>query len=111
MDGGNSVSVSDVDLMVIHQGKLSEEMTSAISRAIYPLWDAKLEVGHSILTYRECIRLAVTDFRVFTSLLDSRFLLGSRSFYQLFQEAFWSRMDREATGFIGQIPYFQEGTG
>lgn len=94
---------SDVDLMVIHQGKLSDEMKGVISRAIYPLWDAKLEVGHSILTYRECIRLAVTDFRVFTSLLDSRFLLGSRSFYQLFQEAFWSRIHREQPSLLGKF--------
>lgn len=94
---------SDVDLMVIHQGKLSQEMKGVISRAIYPLWDARLEVGHSILTYRECIRLAVTDFRVFTSLLDSRFLLGSRSFYQLFQEAFWSRISREGASLLGRF--------
>ncbi len=94
---------SDVDLMVIHQGKLSPEMKDIISRAIYPLWDAKLEVGHSILTYRECIRLAVTDFRVFTSLVDSRFLLGSRSFYDLFQEAFWSRMYREQSSLLGRF--------
>ncbi|MBW1782339.1 MAG: [protein-PII] uridylyltransferase [Deltaproteobacteria bacterium] len=94
---------SDVDLMVIHQGKLSREMTDVISRAIYPLWDAKLEVGHSVLTYRECIRLAVTDFRVFTSLLDSRFLLGSRSFYDLFREAFWSRIHREKPSLLGKF--------
>jgi [protein-PII] uridylyltransferase len=94
---------SDVDLMVIHQGKLSEEMKGVISRAIYPLWDAKLEVGHSILTYRECIRLAVTDFRVFTSLLDSRFVMGSRSFYRLFQEAFWSRIQRERASLLGKF--------
>jgi len=94
---------SDVDLMVIHQGKLSEEMKGVISRSIYPLWDAKLEVGHSILTYRECIRLAVTDFRVFTSLLDSRFLMGSRSFYRLFKEAFWSRIQREQTALLSRF--------
>jgi len=94
---------SDVDLMVIHQGKLSEEMKAVISRAIYPLWDARLEVGHSILTYRECIRLAVSDFRVFTSLLDSRFLLGSRSFFQLFQEAFRSRIYRERASLLGRF--------
>jgi [protein-PII] uridylyltransferase len=94
---------SDVDLMVIHPGRLSEAMQKVISRAIYPLWDAKLEVGHSILTYRECIRLAVTDFRVFTSLLDSRFLMGSPSFYRLFQEAFWSRIRREQPRLLGRF--------
>ncbi len=94
---------SDVDLMVIHQGKLSDTMASAISRVIYPLWDAKLEVGHSILTYRECIRLAVTDFRVFTSLLDSRYLMGSLTFFRLFQEAFWSRIQREQDALLSRF--------
>ncbi|MDZ7695809.1 MAG: [protein-PII] uridylyltransferase [Deltaproteobacteria bacterium] len=91
---------SDVDLMVIHRGKLSTEAEAMISRAIYPLWDARLDVGQSILTYRECIRLAVSDFRVFTSLMDSRFLLGSLSFYRLFQDAFWSRIHREQSSLL-----------
>ncbi|MFH1950644.1 MAG: [protein-PII] uridylyltransferase [Pseudomonadota bacterium] len=94
---------SDIDLMVIHRGRLSPQINEYISHAIYPLWDARLEVGHSILTYRECIRLAVTDFRVFTSLVDSRFLLGSRSFYELFQEAFWSRIYRERDSLLSKF--------
>ena len=50
---------SDVDLMVIHQGRLSPEMSEIISKTLYALWDAKLDVGHSILTIRECSRLAM----------------------------------------------------
>ncbi len=91
---------SDVDLMVIHREKLSDGVKEMVARAIYPLWDARLDVGQSILTYRECIRLAMNDFRVFTSLIDSRFLLGNRSFYHLFQDAFWSRIDRERSSLL-----------
>jgi len=94
---------SDVDLMVIHQGNLSPQMEQVIRDALYPLWDAKLEVGYSILTFRECIRLAMTDFRMLTSLVDSRFLLGSRAFYRLYQEAFWSRMAREKDSLLGRF--------
>ena len=86
---------SDVDLMVIHGPRPSPKMSEIIRRALYPLWDAKLEVGHTILTFRECIRLALNDFRMLTAVLDSRFLHGSRSFYRLFQEAFWARTYRE----------------
>lgn len=86
---------SDVDLMVIHRPRLSEKMSEIIRKALYPLWDAKLEVGYTILTIQECIRLALNDFKMLTSVLDSRFLLGSRSFYRLFQEAFWARIYRE----------------
>jgi [protein-PII] uridylyltransferase len=99
---------SDVDLMVIHQGRLSPEMNKIIPRAIYPLWDAKLEVGHSIQTVQGCIRLALNDFRVLTSLMDGRFLLGSRSFYRLFEEAFWSRIYRERKSFLKQFLDYQQ---
>jgi len=99
---------SDVDLMVIHQGKLSPEMRDIILRILYPLWDAKLEVGHSILTVQECIRLSLNDFRVLTSVMDGRFLLGSSSFYRLFQEAFWARIYREKRSFLKQFLIYQE---
>ncbi len=99
---------SDVDLMVIHQGKLSHEMHGIIPRALYPLWDAKLEVGHSVLTVQECIRLCLNDFRVLTSVMNQRFLLGSRSFHRLFEEAFWARIYREKKSFLKQFLIYQE---
>lgn len=86
---------SDVDLMVIHQGVLPSEMDQRISRALYPLWDVRLDVGHAVLTFRECVRLALQDFRMLLSLMDARFLLGARAYFDLFQEAFRSRIERE----------------
>jgi [protein-PII] uridylyltransferase len=99
---------SDVDLMVIHRDRLSPEMSRVISHVIYPLWDAKLDVGQTILTVPECVRLAMSDFRVMTSLLDARFLLGSRSFYRLFQVAFWSRLEREKRALLQEFLLFQK---
>jgi len=99
---------SDVDLMVVHQGRLSQEMNEIIPRALYPLWDAKLDVGYSILTVQECIRLSRNDFRVLTSVMDARFLLGSRAFYRLFQVAFWSRIDREKNSLLNQFLIHQK---
>ena len=99
---------SDVDLMVIHQGSLSPEMDDIISRTLYALWDAKLDVGHSILTTHECIRLAMNDFRVLTSVMDGHFLLGSRLFFRLFQGAFWSKIEREKESILNQFLIFQE---
>jgi [protein-PII] uridylyltransferase len=99
---------SDVDLMVIHKGSLSPEMNEIITRILYSLWDAKLEVGHSILTVQECIRLAMNDFRVLTSVMDGRFMLGSRPFFRLFQIAFWSRIEREKESLFKQFLVFQE---
>jgi len=94
---------SDIDLMVIHQGGLPPRLEQVIRRALYPLWDAKLEVGHSILTFQECMRLAMEDFKMATALMDSRYLLGSHSYYRLYREAFWSRMAREKSGLLGKF--------
>ncbi len=99
---------SDVDLMVVHQGRLSPEMSEIIPRALYPLWDAKLDVGHSVLTVQECVRLSRSDFRVLTSVMDARFLLGSRAFYRLFEVAFWSRIEREKDSLLNQFLIHQE---
>lgn len=99
---------SDVDLMVIHQERLVPEMGEVISRALYPLWDAKLEVGHSVLTVQEAMRLSGNEFQVLTALLDARFLLGSRATYRLFEAAFWSRLTREKDSLLGQFLNHQQ---
>jgi [protein-PII] uridylyltransferase len=99
---------SDVDLLVVHKDRLSPEMSEIISHVLHCLWDAKLDVGHSVLTVQECNRLAMSDFRFLTSVLDARFLLGSRSFYRLFQAAFWSKLDREKSAVLKQFLIHQQ---
>jgi len=94
---------SDIDLMVIYRGRLSSEIKEIVLGGLYPLWDAKLEVGHTILTTQECIRLVVNDFNVLTSVMNARFLLGSRAFYRLFEEAFWARIDREKRSLLNRF--------
>ena len=78
-------------------------MKEVVLRGLYPLWDANLEVGYAILTIQECIHLAMNDFRALTSVMDARFLLGSRAFFLLFEEAFWSRIDREKKSLLNQF--------
>jgi [protein-PII] uridylyltransferase len=67
------------------------------------LWDAKLEVGQTVLTVQECIRQMRNDFRTLTSVMDARFLLGSRSFYQLFEETVWANIERERRHILGEV--------
>jgi [protein-PII] uridylyltransferase len=94
---------SDIDLMIVYRGGLSPEMRQVILRGVYPLWDADLEVGYNIVTIQECIHLAMNDFRVLTSVMDARFLLGSRVFYRQFEEVFWSRIEREKGPLLKQF--------
>jgi len=99
---------SDVDLLVIHQGRLSRETSEMIRRVLYTLWDVKLEVGHSVLSFQECNRLALSDFRFLTSVMDARFLLGARDFYRLFEAAFWSKIEREKETIRRQFLLYQQ---
>jgi len=94
---------SDIDLMIVYRGGLSPEMKQVILRGVYPLWDADLEVGYNIVTIQECIHLAMNDFRVLTSLMDARFLLGSRVFHRQAEGAFWARIEREKGALLKQF--------
>lgn len=93
---------SDVDLLIVYRGRFSPEMNKIVPRALYPLWDVKLELGHTVLTVQECLRLAKENFRFLTSLMDARFLMGSKGFYRLFDTVFWSKIQRE------KHPLFQQ---
>ncbi len=99
---------SDVDLALIYRGRLSPPFERNLALALYPLWDAKLEVGYSVRTVSDCIRLAVSNFQVLTSLIDGRFLLGSRSVYRLFEDAFWSRILREKASFLKHFVIYRQ---
>ncbi|MBW1803289.1 MAG: HD domain-containing protein, partial [Deltaproteobacteria bacterium] len=99
---------SDVDLLVIHKGRLSSDMDQMIGHMLYPLWDAKLDVAHSVLNVQECTRLMMSDFRFLTSVMDARFLFGSQVFFRLFQSALWSKIRREKKSILGQFMIYQQ---
>jgi UTP:GlnB (protein PII) uridylyltransferase len=67
---------SDVDLLLIHQGQSPATVERVIEGVIYPLWDAKLAVGHAVRDIDEALDLAGEDLTLRTALLDARFLAG-----------------------------------
>lgn len=99
---------SDVDILIVHKSNLSRAMAERVSRVLYSLWDYKLEVGHGVMTLQQCIRAAMSDFRYLTSLMDMRFLMGSRPFFRLFQSAFRSKVDREKKSLLGRFLIYQD---
>ncbi|HEY7163571.1 MAG TPA: [protein-PII] uridylyltransferase [Candidatus Binatia bacterium] len=72
---------SDIDLLFLYSWKVSPFVEAVTQKLLYALWDAGLEVGHATRTAAECIRLAEADFKVKTTLLDSRFLGGDYALY------------------------------
>ncbi|MEA2520398.1 MAG: [protein-PII] uridylyltransferase, partial [Actinomycetota bacterium] len=69
---------SDIDLLILHDGRETEGVARLADRMLYPLWDAGFEVGHAVRTPSECLLAADERLDVLTAMLDARFLDGDR---------------------------------
>lgn len=78
---------SDVDLLVLLPSEPDAELRSKLEALIGSLWDAGLEPGHGVRTVGECVSESAKDITVQTSLLEARWLAGSRSLFAAFTQA------------------------
>jgi [protein-PII] uridylyltransferase len=74
---GRLAPFSDIDVLIVTGRKPECNLEDLVSFLLYPLWDLKFDVGHGVRSVKENIKLAASDFKVFTSLLDMRFLAGA----------------------------------
>ncbi len=63
---------SDLDLMLLHDGRDPVIVADLAARVVQDLFDAGLQVGQSVRTPSEALRLAVSDATILSSLLDAR---------------------------------------
>ncbi|HVK87828.1 MAG TPA: [protein-PII] uridylyltransferase [Kofleriaceae bacterium] len=67
--------LSDIDFIILHDH--DEATAKRVSdRLLYPLWDEKLAIGHSVREPRAAARLAKDDLATATALLDARHIAG-----------------------------------
>jgi len=79
---------SDIDLHFLlpyKQTPWGEQITEYL---LYMLWDCGLKVGHATRTIEESIRMAKSDMKGRTTLLDARFLCGDEQIFTSFQQRF-----------------------
>lgn len=78
---------SDIDIMLVYDSSRmnAKEIQPFASQLITVLWDAGFEVGHSCRSIKECIRATYEDIFSKTSMLDARYIVGSRPIYRKFQ--------------------------
>jgi [protein-PII] uridylyltransferase len=68
---------SDIDFIVLHDH--DEAVAKRLcDRLLYPLWDEKLAIGHSVREPRAAAKLARGDLATATALLDARHIAGDR---------------------------------
>ncbi|GAB4368324.1 MAG: [protein-PII] uridylyltransferase [Deltaproteobacteria bacterium] len=85
---------SDIDLLFLHPYKVDRYVEAVTESILYPLWDLGMDVGHSVRSVRETLRMAAADDSVRTALLDCRLITGDGEFF------------REAIGEIERFLFF-----
>jgi [protein-PII] uridylyltransferase len=73
---------SDIDMMLLYPRRLSHDTKNLTEKILYLLWDTGLDVGFSVRSLKECIRLAREDLKTRTAILDSRPLAGDDGIFK-----------------------------
>jgi len=80
---------SDLDIRILFEG--DEQAARQVADAIlYPLWDARLSVGHQVVRVDELLALARTDLPTATTLLDWRHIAGDSALWETLIERAWA---------------------
>lgn len=79
---------SDIDLLFVLPYKQTPWGEQVIEYILYMLWDLGLKVGHATRTINECIRLSKEDMTIRTSILEVRFLHGTKELYNTLSKRF-----------------------
>jgi [protein-PII] uridylyltransferase len=94
---------SDVDLMVLYQGTLTEEMESFSRRIAQDITDAGFALGFSLRTPREALSMSIKDAYIFSSITEARFLVGSQSLFENFMSRFRRLCEKSSSNIIKAI--------
>ncbi|GHA25091.1 bifunctional uridylyltransferase/uridylyl-removing enzyme [Streptomyces spiroverticillatus] len=67
---------SDLDLLLLHDGRDSGAIAALADRVWYPVWDLGIALDHSVRTASEARKVAGDDLKVHLGLLDARHVAG-----------------------------------
>nr|WP_246386481.1 [protein-PII] uridylyltransferase [Litorivivens lipolytica] len=70
---------SDVDLLILLENGNSEDYRDSLESFIALLWDLNLDIGHSVRSIKQCIKVASEDITVATNIMESRTLIGNEA--------------------------------
>ncbi len=90
---GELYPFSDVDLLILLQRDPSPAEEAALGVLVTAMWDLGLEPGYSVRTIEQCIAEAAGDITVETSMLETRWIAGSKKLIQTFITAMKEHLD------------------
>ena len=72
---------SDIDLMIVYKEVPGYNTQEMIEKILYILWDAGLKLGHRVHEVDELFEVSQTDITIKTSMIESRFIEGSKQLW------------------------------
>lgn len=93
---------SDLDLVVVHDGK-SRDIGDLASAIWYPVWDAGLQLDHSVRTVKEAAKVADDDVKAALGLLDARFVAGDEAWFDALVARVHDGWRAKARGRLGAL--------
>ena len=94
---GELYPCSDVDLLILvpddQHAACTPETAARLEQLIGLLWDIGLDIGHSVRSVNQCLDEAARDLTVQTTLLEARYLAGSRKLHDDFEQSYNAAME------------------
>ena len=100
---GDIAPFSDVDLMLLYQGSLTDDIIEFSRRLNQDIADSGLQLGFSCRTPREACTMSLTDAYIFSSLTEARLLSGNPDLFENFQGRFRRITNKKNTSLIKAI--------
>jgi len=79
---------SDVDLMLLHSNESQDKAAEVAKYLCQWIADAGLQLGFSLRTAQQCLKLAWSEATIFTTLVESRCLAGNATLFEQFFRVF-----------------------
>ena len=76
---------SDIDLMFVFEKVKGNE--KSIQKCVTNLWDAGIEVSHTVREFSDIKKFLNEDLEAFTQFFDTRFLLGNETLYKKWNDS------------------------
>lgn len=83
---------SDLDLLFLHENRLSRTLHSLLREITTGLWDAGFEVGHSAASLSALKRLIHEDFSILTNYLEAQWIAGDRGLFDEWRQSYFSEL-------------------
>ncbi|MDH4228117.1 MAG: [protein-PII] uridylyltransferase [Nitrospirota bacterium] len=94
---------SDIDILILYDAKRADAAKGVANEVLYPLWDLRLTVGHSVRTVADCVEVGGADLSAQTCMMESRLLVGDETLYEQFRGEFAARVvNRDVDAFLFQ---------